>query len=52
MAAKLTQTIVESGIEGIHLTFVDFIEDLKIFGNEVLPRLKAMLAEHDIVVGG
>jgi pyrimidine oxygenase len=51
MARKLTTLIVESGIEGIHMTFVDFVEDLRIFGREVLPLLKAMLAEHDIVVG-
>lgn len=32
MAAKLTKIIVDSGIEAIRLTFVDFIEVLKIFG--------------------
>jgi pyrimidine oxygenase len=51
MARKLTDLIVESGIEGIHLTFVDFVEDLRIFGERVLPLLQAMLAEHDIAVG-
>jgi pyrimidine oxygenase len=51
MARKLTNLIVESGIEGIHMTFVDFVEDLRVFGQKVLPLLKSMLAEHDIVVG-
>ena len=51
MAEKLTRLIVESGIEGIHLTFVDFVRDLSLFGEQVLPRLKTKLAAHDIVVG-
>jgi len=50
MAEKLAQLIVESGIDGIQFTFVDFVKDLKFFGAVVLPKLKALLAGHDIVV--
>jgi len=50
MAQKLCEMIVESGIDGIQFTFVDFVKDLKFFGTEVLPKLKSMLARHDIVV--
>jgi len=50
MAAKLAELIVESGIDGIQFTFVDFVKDLKFFGAVVLPKLKALLARHDIVV--
>lgn len=50
MAEKLCQLIVESGIDGIQFTFVDFVKDLKFFGQVVLPKLKTLLARHDIVV--
>ncbi|HWK64032.1 MAG TPA: LLM class flavin-dependent oxidoreductase [Rhizobiaceae bacterium] len=50
MAEKLCQMIVESGIDGIQFTFVDYVKDLKFFGAVVLPKLQALLARHDIVV--
>lgn len=50
MAQKLAELIVESGIDGIQFTFIDFVKDLKFFGTVVLPKLKALLARHDIVV--
>ena len=51
MAEKLARIIVESGYDGIQFTFVDFVRDLKIFGGQVLPKLKTLLAQHDITVG-
>lgn len=50
MAQRLCDLIVETGIDGIQFTFVDFIKDLKFFGAEVLPKLKPLLARHDILV--
>ena len=50
MAEKLAQLILETGIDGIQFTCVDFVKDLKLFGAVVLPKLKAILAKHDIVV--
>ena len=51
IAEKLAALLVESGIEGIQLTFVDYVRDLRIFGEHVLPFLKRLLARHDIQVG-
>ncbi len=51
MAEKLVRLIVESGIEGIQFTFVDYVRDLRIFGDVVLPILKRLLAARDIQVG-
>ncbi len=51
MAEKLAALIVESGIEGIQLTFVDYARDLRLFGEHVLPALKRLLAAHDVRLG-
>lgn len=40
---KIEHTITAGGVDGMMLVFPDYIEDLKMFGADVLPRLRASL---------
>ena len=51
MSDKLVKLVLETGIEGMHMTFVNFVEDLKRFGDEVFPLFKRKLADHGVSVG-
>jgi pyrimidine oxygenase len=51
MAERLANMIVSSGVDGLHMTFVDFVKDLRIFGERVLPLLKAKLAARGVALG-
>lgn len=51
MAERLAELIVETGLDGVQFTFEDFPRDLRRFGEQVLPKLKAALARHDIATG-
>jgi pyrimidine oxygenase len=51
LAAKLADIIVDSGVDGIHMTFVDYARDLKIFGERVMPSLKSRLAARGVAIG-
>ena len=51
IADVLTARIVDGGLDGVQLTFVNWLDDLAAFHRDVQPRLTARLAEHDIVVG-
>jgi pyrimidine oxygenase len=51
IAEKVADMIADMGFDAIQFTFVDFVEGLKSFGKDILPELKARLAERDITTG-
>lgn len=52
VAAKLAEIVEQSGIDAIQVTFIDWLEDLEIYGAEVVPALRSLLAAKDITVCG
>jgi pyrimidine oxygenase len=51
IADRLATRIVAEGLDGVQLTFVNWLEDMTAFHREVQPLLVRKLAGHDIVVG-
>ncbi len=51
IAEKLAARIVDEGLDGIQLTFVNWLDDLAAFHRDVQPLLGKLLAENDIVMG-
>lgn len=51
VAAKMAQMYLETGLDALQMTFVDFIGDLKGFGAKVYPKLKAILAAETVKLG-
>ncbi|ADO42945.1 LLM class flavin-dependent oxidoreductase [Ketogulonicigenium vulgare] len=48
VAAKLASMITTSGLDAIQFTFIDFVEDLKIFGTESVPELRRLLLDQGV----
>lgn len=51
IAERLEALYLESGFDALQMTFVDFIEDLKAFGEAVYPKLRQRLAARDVTLG-
>ncbi|MEN3150775.1 LLM class flavin-dependent oxidoreductase [Neorhizobium sp. IRAMC:178] len=51
IAEQLAHVATDAKFDAIQLTFIDFIDDLKDFGRQIYPGLKARLARHDIRLG-
>lgn len=51
IARKLTALIVDSGVDALQFTFVDYIRDLAVFRNKIAPVLKDFLEREGIAVG-
>ncbi len=51
VAVKMAQMYLETGLDALQMTFVDFIGDLKGFGEKVYPKLKAILAAETVKLG-
>lgn len=51
IAERLAARIVGEGLDGVQLTFVNWLDDLAAFHRDVQPLLARALAEHDIVIG-
>jgi pyrimidine oxygenase len=48
---RLVTRIVGEGLDGVQLTFMNWLDDLAAFHRDVQPLLVRRLAEHDIAVG-
>jgi pyrimidine oxygenase len=48
VAAKLAAIALETGLDAIQMTFIDFLEGLEIFGAECLPELRRILAAEGV----
>lgn len=51
IARKLAALIIESGVDALQFTFVDYLRDLKIFHHNIAPVLKELLEQNGITVG-
>jgi pyrimidine oxygenase len=51
IADRLAALIADQGLDGVQLTFVNWLDDLLAFHRDVQPLLIRRLAEHDIAVG-
>jgi pyrimidine oxygenase len=51
IAEKLADIIVTANFDAMQLTFIDFVEDLRSFGQEIYPRLKSCLATYGVSLG-
>jgi len=50
VADELARRVVESRCAGICLTFFDYLQELRVFANEVVPRLERNLSKHGIAI--
>jgi len=48
VAAKLASIALDTGLDAIQFTFIDFLSDLDILGAEVLPELRRLLAPEGV----
>jgi pyrimidine oxygenase len=51
IAKKLAAMILETGVDALQFTFLDFVAGLEIFAAEIGPVLKELLAKEGITVG-
>mgnify|MGYP005850896629 CR=1 FL=1 len=51
VAAKLAALALDTGLDAIQLTFLDFVADLEIFGTEALPELRRLLNREGVAAG-
>lgn len=51
IAAKLAELVLETGLDAIQVTFIDFVKDLEIYGTEVVPELRRLLEPHGVTCG-
>lgn len=51
IARKLAALIVESGVDALQFTFVDYLRDLRTFKTGIAPVLKELLAREGVSVG-
>ena len=50
VAAKMAAIALETGLDAIQMTFIDFVEGLEIFGAETLPELRRILADEGVTM--
>jgi len=51
IAAKLAEIVEETGLDAIQVTFIDWVKDLEVYGTQVVPELRRLLAEKGVQVG-